>query len=65
MDKYAVYGEFGGTFSNIRAAKKCAKEASILNESKEASVCLISDGCYYIDYENGKMTRDGWTRKRK
>ena len=23
---------------------------------------LIDDGCYYIDYLNGKCIRDGWTR---
>jgi hypothetical protein len=61
--KYAVYGECGGEFSNIREAKKCAKETSTLSEDKESSVWLIEDGCSYIDYENGKMTRDGWTRK--
>lgn len=24
----------------------------------------MDDGCYYIDYKNGKCIRDGWTVKK-
>ena len=59
QDKYAVYGEYGGYFTNMREARACAREASKLEGSSE--VWLIEDGCCYIEYENGKVTRDGWT----
>lgn len=64
-DKYAVYGEYGDTFSNMDDAKKCAKFASTTPEyNYSCCIWLLSDGCNYIDYENGKMVRDGWTRKK-
>ena len=58
-DKWAVYGEYGDTFTNLRDAKRCAKESSRLGG--EGAVYLIEDGCHYIEYENGKLVRDGWT----
>lgn len=57
-DKWIVYGEYGGSFTNLKDACKCAKIASIQNG--EASVVLIQDGCSYIDYKNGKITYNGW-----
>lgn len=65
-EKWAVYGEYGGNFTNLKGARLCAKEASKTQEHDyEANVTLIADGCTYIDYKNGKCTRDGWTIKRK
>lgn len=61
-DKWTVHGEYGGSFTNLKDAKKCAKEYSIEVPNEEISVLLIDDGCYYIDYLNGKCIRDGWTR---
>jgi len=63
-DKWQVYGEFGGIFTNLKDAQKCAKEASTLNDDLESEVWLIEDGGSYIEYKNGKMVRDGWTRKK-
>jgi len=65
-DKWQVYGEFGGSFTNLKHAKACAKEASNYDNEcgKYASVTNIEDGLNYIDYENGKLTRDGWTIKK-
>ena len=60
--KWAVYGEYGGYFTNLAEAKACAKEASEYDGN--AKVWLIEDGCWYIEYENGKCTRDGWTIKK-
>jgi len=62
--KYQVYGEYGGTSTNLRDAKNCAKEASTLNEDKQSGVWLIEDGCQYIEYGDGKLIRDGWTIKK-
>lgn len=65
-DKWAVYGEYGGYFTNLKDAKQCAKEASKTPEHDfEANVTLIEDASIYINYEDGKCTRDGWTIKRK
>ena len=61
-DKWVVYGEYAWTFTNLKDAKRCAKEESI--NQGYADVTLIEDGCHYIDYENGKCIRDGWTIKR-
>lgn len=61
-DKWAVYGEYGGYFTNLKEACKCAKEASKIEGS--SSVWLIEDGCIYIGYKNGKKVFDGWTIKR-
>ena len=62
QDKYAVYGECGGSFTNLKEAKQAARFASTLEENGYAAeVWLIDDGCSYIEYENGKMIRDGWT----
>lgn len=64
-DKWAVFGEYGGRFSNLKDAKECAKEASKTEEyDYEASVYNMHDGFYYIDYKNGKCIRDGWTIKK-
>jgi len=63
-EKWAVYGEYGGAFTTLCAAKKCAKEASTYEDNNyESSVYLIEEGCSYIDYRNGKLIRDGWTIK--
>ena len=62
-DKYSVYGPYGGQFTNLREAKACAREASEIEGSAE--VWLIEDGCCYIEYENGKLVRDGWTIKKR
>lgn len=63
-EKWIVYGEYGGSFTNLTYAKKCAKEASKTPEHNyEASVFNNDDGFYYIDYINGKCVRDGWSRK--
>lgn len=64
-EKWAVYGEYGGSFTNLKDAKRCAREASTLEEEKRSEVWLIEDGCHYIEYENGKLVRDGWTKRRK
>lgn len=62
--KWWVHGEFGGQFTNLKDAKACAKEASKTAEHDySAEVWLIEDGCHYIEYENGKCVRDGWTIK--
>ena len=61
-DKWCVYGEYGGTFTNLKDACECAKQASI--EEGQAMVWLIADGCNYIEYENGKKVYDGWTIKK-
>lgn len=63
-DKWQVYGEYGDTFTNLKDAKACAREASTLEESKHSEVRLIEDGCHYIEYHDGKLVRDGWTVKR-
>lgn len=65
--KWIVYGEVdcgNSTYTNVNNAKWYAKEASKHNESKKASVWLIEDNCCYIEYENGKLIRDSWTKKR-
>ena len=67
MGKYRwwVFGEFGDQFTNLKAAKACAKFCSTTPEyDYQASVFRIEDGCYYIDYEHGKCVRDGWTIKK-
>lgn len=62
--KWQVYGPYGGTYTNVNNAKWYAKQASKLNDDKKSGVWLIEDGCSYIEYENGKLIRDGWTKKR-
>lgn len=62
--KWSVFGPYGGHFTNLREAKQCAKYASMENESEYVSVFNQDDGCYYIDYQNGKLIRDGWTIRR-
>ena len=62
-EKWEVYGEYGGRFSNLDDAKVCAKEASKTREHDyHATIWNIQDGMNYIDYEHGKCVRDGWTR---
>lgn len=63
-DKWAVYGEHGGTFTNLREACSCAKEYSKICPDEEIDVWLLDDGCNYLTYLNGKCIRDGWTIKR-
>lgn len=63
-DKWAVYGEYGGYFTNLGDACACAKEYSLICPDEEISVWLLDDGCSYIDYLNGKCIRDGWTVRR-
>lgn len=57
---WEVYGEYGGTFSRLEDAKQCAKFASTTEEYDYKS-SIWKDGTCYIDYENGKIVRDGWT----
>ena len=67
-DRWQVYGEYGGTFRRLADAKACAKEASQYENDfgeKKAMVWRIDDGCNYFTYEDGKLTRDGWTRPKK
>ena len=59
---WRVFGSYGGIFSNLKDAKRCAREVSTYEEENyEASVYRQNDGCYYIDYKNGRLVRDGWT----
>lgn len=64
-DKWVVYGEYGGSFTNLQEAKQCAKEYSTESPNEEINIVLIENGCYYFDYLNGKCIRDGWTIKRR
>lgn len=64
-DKWCVYGEYGDYFTNLKDAKACAKEVSLIEEDESIGVWLIESELSYIEYENGKMIRDGWTRKKK
>lgn len=63
-EKWTVYGEYGGNFTNLKEAKEAAKEAS---KTEEYNFCcevwLIENGCYYFQYENGKCTYNGWDKK--
>lgn len=64
-EKWAVFGEYGGNFTNLKEARQCAKEASKTKEyNYKSSIYNMDDGCYYIDYKNGKCIRDGWTIKK-
>lgn len=64
-NKWAVYGEFGGYFTNLKDAKDCAKFASTTSEYEyNAKIWLIEDGCWYIEYSNGKLINDNWIIKR-
>lgn len=45
-DKWAVYGEYGGTFTNLKDAKRCAKESSRIGG--RGAIYLIEDGCHFI-----------------
>lgn len=60
-EKWEVYGEFGDRFTNLADAKKCAKESSKLGGDGE--VYLIENGCWYFQYENGKLVYDGWRKR--
>lgn len=57
---WEVYGEYGGTFSRLEDAKKCAQSASTTPEY-DFQASVWKDGTCYIDYENGRLSRDGWT----
>lgn len=64
-EKWFVSGEYGGTFTNLKEAKACAKAASMCAEHGfTADVELLDDGCIYLDYAHGKCVRDGWTIKK-
>lgn len=63
-DKWGMYGEYGGTYTSLKEARRVAKEASLLT-SEEVNIYYIPTATYYIDYVNGKCTRDGWTKKIK
>lgn len=64
-DKWAVYGEYGGYFTNLKDAKECAKEASKSPEYDfTAEVWNLDDGFWYIKYHNGRLVWDGWTIKK-
>ena len=55
-----VYGEYGGSFSRLEDAKKCAQFASTTPEY-DYKAEVWKDGSCYIDYENGKLVRDEWS----
>lgn len=57
---WEVYGEYGDHFSRLEDAKKCAQYASTTPEYDYKS-SIWKDGSCYIEYENGKLVRDGWT----
>ncbi len=57
---WEVYGEYGDQFSRLEDAKKCAQYASTTSEY-DYKASVWKDGTCYIDYENGKLVRDGWT----
>jgi hypothetical protein len=61
-EKWAVWGLYGGQFTNLKEACKCAKNASI--EEGEAYVTEIKTDTNYILYKNGKKVFDGWIIKR-
>lgn len=61
--RWFVGGQYGGEFTNLKDAKKCAREASKTPEyNYKSTIRYLDDGCYYLDFENGKCVRDGWTR---
>ena len=65
-EKWIVYGVYGDSFTNLKDAKRCAKEASTTPEHDyEADIWNLDDGLCYIEYQNGKCVRDGWTVKKK
>lgn len=57
---WEVYGEYGDHFSRLEDAKKCAQYASTTPEH-DYKASVWKDGSCYIEYENGKLVRDGWT----
>lgn len=63
-EKWAVYGEYGGRFTNLKDAKACARQASRYEADRESEVRLEDNGCYYFKYEDGKLVYDGWTIKK-
>lgn len=63
-DRWWVPGEYGGSFTNLKDAKRCAREASRVNEDRASTVWRIEDGLWYIEYTNGRLTFDGWTIKK-
>lgn len=63
-DRWWVPGEYGGSFTNLKDAKRCAREASMVNEDRASTVWRIEDGFWYIEYKNGRITYDGWTIKK-
>lgn len=64
-DRWWVPGEYGGSFTNLKDAKRCAREASRVNEDRASTVWRIQDGFWYIEYTNGQLTYDGWTTKKR
>lgn len=63
-EKWEVYGQYGGRFTNLKDAHACAKEASIAEPDEEVGIYNIEEYICYIDYLNGKCIRDGWKRAR-
>jgi hypothetical protein len=64
-EKWFVEGEYGGMFSNLRDVRNCAKYCSTTREHEYKSrVYDYQNWIGYIDYENGKCVRDGWTVKK-
>ena len=63
-DRWWVPGEYGGSFTNLKDAKLCARAASRLEEDRTSTVWRIQDGFWYIEYTNGRLTCDGWTIKK-
>lgn len=61
-EKWIVYGEYGGSFTNLADARICAREYSKSELNEEISIWNDEDGMYYINYLNGKCIRDGWNR---
>ena len=63
-NKWTVYGEYGGSFTNLKAACECAKAFSLIEDYKDDEICvwLIEEGSWYIAYKNGKKVFDGWKK---
>lgn len=56
-EKYEVYGEFGGKFTNAKEAYACAKVASKTEAYADGcEVYKIKTGTWFCKYEKGKCT---------
>lgn len=64
MKKWFVGGQYGGEFSNLKDAKKCAREASKTPEYNFKAKIMHRVNCHcYFEYENGKCILDEWTNQ--